>query len=376
MLAGWWSSVIPEIEPPTATNMYSSFCGNNPVLKKWTDMKQNYLSNHISVVDNPILGPTQKKFGPTYEAHSSLQNPHKIENDMGKNTCIPQIVPKYLVSSLHPPCFWYFLIGAFFLISKKNRKGLYMISMAMPWLPKSMAFHGDSGACFELLRRFPGLRRALAVQTPVQWEPCGCAGGCDVQPVHVTSHIQYMCNLFAWSNMYTVTNYYYTTQKKTGKHKFKSILLTCTKVFIKDSHVKQSMTSQILALTRWWPKNQQVSSDWVRLFQPQSQKRVIQNLPSLSIVYHNLLIGSLAFPWASPEKTRGLVRNLHWSPCQDSQSLTDPWPPVQNIEKHTISGSCWSKITATYFVTQSPQQMPPVVYPVVYLWISSFWGPI
>lgn len=214
MLAGWWSSVIPEIEPPTATNMYSSFCGNNPVLKKWTDMKQNYLSNHISVVDNPILGPTQKKFGPTYEAHSSLQNPHKIENDMGKNTCIPQIVPKYLVSSLHPPCFWYFLIGAFFLISKKNRKGLYMISMAMPWLPKSMAFHGDSGACFELLRRFPGLRRALAVQTPVQWEPCGCAGGCDVQPVHVTSHIQYMCNLFAWSNMYTVTNYYYTTQKK------------------------------------------------------------------------------------------------------------------------------------------------------------------
>lgn len=54
---------------------------------------------------------------------------------------------------------------------------------------------GDSGACFDgLLRRFPGLHCSLAVQTPVRWEPCGCAGGCDffVQPVHV-NHIYSTC---------------------------------------------------------------------------------------------------------------------------------------------------------------------------------------
>ena len=120
MLAGWWSSVIPEIEPPTATNMYSSFCGNNPVLKKWTEMEQNSLSNHISVVDNPILGPTQKKFGPSYEAHSSLQKPHKIENNMRKNTCIPQIVPNIWS---HPYIHRVFDWHCFLDIQKKNRKG-------------------------------------------------------------------------------------------------------------------------------------------------------------------------------------------------------------------------------------------------------------
>jgi hypothetical protein len=142
--------------------MYSSFCGNDPVLKKWTEMEQNSLSNHISVVDNPILGPTQKKFGPTYEAHSSLQKPHKIENDMGKNTYIPQTVPKYLVSSLHPP--WRF------------RRLLRWAPQAVPRssLLPCCANAGPMGA----LRMRRGMRFF-------------CATGAR------ESHIQYMCNLFA-----------------------------------------------------------------------------------------------------------------------------------------------------------------------------------
>lgn len=152
-------------------------------------MDQNSLSNHISVVDNPILGPTQKKFGPSYEAHSSLQKPHKIENNMRKNTCIPQIVPNiWSHPYIHRVFDWRFVFGYPKKTERDEMKhGDAVMASQIP------SFHGDSGACFDgLVRRFPGFRCSLAVQTPVRWEPCGCAGGCDVQPVHV-NHIYSTC---------------------------------------------------------------------------------------------------------------------------------------------------------------------------------------
>lgn len=80
------------------------------------------------------------------------------------------------------------------------------------------------------------------------------------------------------------------------------------------------MTSQILALTRWWPKNQQVSSDWVRLFQPQSQKRVI--------IYHHFQYLSIVSQ--SSHRESGISKGVSGKdkgPCEE--------PPLKSMPGFT-----------------------------------------
>ena len=105
--------------------------------------------------------------------------------------------------------------------------------------------------------------------------------------VIVTITIICICKLYIYVNGTYVNVYIHTYHLKKQKQVKEHSAYFQQSFYqgIIDSCVTQSMPSQILTLTRCWPKILQVSSDWVRLFKSEYPELIYFNIYMCIYIY-------------------------------------------------------------------------------------------